>query len=158
MPCGPGVFFASAFTGFRTNNILFRAPIWALANGTVNTTSQPGVDGGIYNTSTPTITYLYVMNVVESIPATVYDLPTCGVSLLHAGSALCTLTQRSKCVSVPSGTWVPRSAAPLLVTPVCANQRLSSRLSGTVWWIPVILWTKYKSQLTFSTSTVSIQA
>jgi hypothetical protein len=44
-------------------------------------TSQPGVDGGIYNTSTQTNIYLDVTDIVESIPVSVYELPTCGVSL-----------------------------------------------------------------------------
>jgi hypothetical protein len=121
-------------------------------------TSQPGIDGGSYNTSTQTNVYLDVAEVVESIPVSVYGLPTCGVSLLPASTAFCPLTHRSKCVSVPSCTWGPRSAALPAIIHVFASRRLSSRLSGTVWWVPVILWTKRKSQMTFSTNIVSNQA
>jgi hypothetical protein len=66
-------------------------------------TSQPGVDGGIYNTSTQTNIYLDVMDIIESIPVSVYALPTCGVSLpLQIQHSRISLTQHSKCVSVPS--------------------------------------------------------
>lgn len=57
-----------------------RAPTWTLANGTINTTSHPGVDGGVYNASVELNTYLSVIDIVESIPTSVPNLPTCGVS------------------------------------------------------------------------------
>ena len=64
---------------------------------------MPGVDGGIYNTSTQTNIYLDVMDIIESIPVSVYALPTCGVSLpLRIQHSRISLTQHSKCVSAPS--------------------------------------------------------
>ena len=59
-----------------------RAPIWALADGSIDTTSQSGVDGGVYNTSIKMEIYLAPIEIVESIPINVPNLPTCGVSPL----------------------------------------------------------------------------
>src|SRR2546423_1490133 len=57
-----------------------RAPVWTLANGTIDMTSRSGGDGGVYNISTEMEVYLEVFDIVESIPTSVPNLPTCGVS------------------------------------------------------------------------------
>jgi hypothetical protein len=63
-------------------NAVSRAPIWALANGPIYTTSQSGVNGGVYNTSVEMEIYLTPIEIVESVPINVPNLPTCGVSPL----------------------------------------------------------------------------
>lgn len=110
-----------------------RAPIWTLANGYIDTTSRSGVDGGVYNTSIETEIYLTPIEIVESVPINVPNLPTCGVSPLPERQASCQLTQRSKCASTPNSTWGLPSAALPVTTPVFAGRCLSLLRTGTVF-------------------------